>query len=580
MKYIFHSFLAVLIVTFIPCPVFADEQSSKEITAVNSTQQSLKDELNVEAVEQLRDIQSSLDAKISERRSLRLKLKQSSEAQQEQLKAELESLAIDIELLEKTFEQIAIGGIDLSVFGVEEGKFNWREELLTIVKPLIENVKSLTEKPRKIENLRRVISDKEAALQASLEAISSVKQLLNEADSKTVSQKLAAVQQDWENRRVDLEREIQLASYQLDSLEGKDISWMEILKQNLSDFASGRGLTLVFSFAAAFAVLGLMKTFLWLIRKRTKQSSGNSVKTRYRLAAYGYRLLTGILIAVAVMLVLYFRQDLLLLAVMVVVFIGLALALKNLLPKYITEGRILLNVGGIRERERIVYNGIPWKVNSINVNSRFVNPEIQGSIRIPISHMHDMISRPYNNEPWFPSSEGDWVLGEDGNPEQVIKQTIDVVELRDLNSISYTMPTAEYYERGFPNISRADAFRISVSFGIDYATQTVSPSVIENAFKEGIEVSFKDTEIEPHVIAIDADFHSAGDSSLNYLMLAKFDTQAAQYYNKIKRRIQRACVMVCNEHGWGIPFPQLTVHQANVSDDKAGEFDDIKKSNS
>lgn len=68
------------------------------------------------------------------------------------------------------------------------------------------------------------------------------------------------------------------------------------------------------------------------------------------------------MIAVAIMMVLYFRQDLLLLAIMVVVFIGAALALKNLLPKYVAEGKLLLNMGSVRERERVIYNGVLGKL--------------------------------------------------------------------------------------------------------------------------------------------------------------------------------------------------------------------------
>jgi hypothetical protein len=260
------------------------------------------------------------------------------------------------------------------------------------------------------------------------------------------------------------------------------------------------------------------------------------------------------------MMVLYFRQDLLLLAIMVVVFIGAALALKNLLPKYIAEGRLLLNMGGVRERERVIYNGIPWEVSAINVHSRFVNPESRGGIRMPISQMHEMISRPAVDEAWFPSSEGDWVLVDGDSPHQVVDQTVDMIELRDLDSVSGFMPTADYYAAGYPNLSRAKMFRVAVVFGIDYATQREDIAKIEEAFCEGMKQSFKGTSFEEQVIDVNADFESAGDSSLNYLMLATFQPEAAENYNKIKRRIQRACVIVCSENDWGIPFPQLSVH--------------------
>lgn len=545
-----HAFAQKVVTPTEELPVSLTEQISN----------SEDDQRSEEAVIQLNEIELSLRSKISERRQLRLALNKASDTKKASIEKELEGLNSEIVLLEKTFEQIAIGGVDLSVFGVDEEKFDWREELVTIVKPLIENVKSLTEKPRKIENLRRVISEKNLARETAKEAIASIEQLVDEAESKQVSKKLGLTLEDWLGRLEDLNREIQLAEYQLDSLEGKDVPWVQILKRSFYDFIEGRGLTLVFIIGIALAVLALMRLLLWLVRKRVAGGSDNSGKTHYRLAAYGYRLLTGLLIAVGIMMVLYFRQDLLLLAVMVVVFIGFALALKNLLPKYVAEGRILLNMGGIRERERVIYRGIPWEVASINVHSRFVNPQLRGGVRLPISHMHEMVSRPSNDELWFPSSEGDWIIGDDGNPEKVLMQTVDTVVLEDLNAVSHTMPTAAYFERGFPNISRSKVFRIAVSFGIDYATQSENPEVIENAFTKGIVKAFHNTEYAEYVQDIAAEFKEAGDSSLNYLILTKFDSEAARYYNRIKRRIQRACVTVCNENDWGIPFPQITVH--------------------
>jgi small-conductance mechanosensitive channel len=177
-----------------------------------------------------------------------------------------------------------------------------------------------------------------------------------------------------------------------------------------------------------------------------------------------------------------------------------------------------------------------------------------------ISQMHDMSSRPAVDETWFPSSEGDWVLVGGDSPHQVVHQTVDVIKLRDLDSVNGFMPTADYYSAGYPNLSRAKTFRISVVFGIDYATQREDVTKIEKAFSAGIKRSCKGTAFEKHVIDVNADFESAGDSSLNYLMLATFQPEAAGDYNKIKRRIQRACVIVCSENDWSIPFPELSVH--------------------
>ena len=556
-------FIAILLLS-VSLGVSAKQQSSNAIVVDNaqgiSPAELKRQQQQAEAVLQLREVQATLKLKLAEREQLLEKTNNAEEVDAEALRLELQQLDSELELLERTFEQIAIGGIDLSVFGAEEEKFNWREELVLIVEPLIENIKGLTEKPRKIESLRRIISEKSAAKLTSNDAIKSVKRLKEEASLKPVVAKLDGIQSDWMGRVEDLDREIQLAEYQLESLQGKNVRWFDILKQGALDFATGRGLTIVLTLLAGAVVWAFMRFLLWLIRIRASESHDRSSKTHYRLAAYAYRFLTAILIAMAIMMVLYFRQDLLLLAVMVIVFFGAALALKNLLPKYITESRLLLNMGSVREKERVIYNGLPWQVSSINVHSRLINPEIRGALRLPIGLMHEMVSRPGSDEPWFPSSEEDWILDETGDPVRVVQQSVDVVELQDLNSVTRFMPTADYYRAGYPNLSRAEVFRISVVFGIDYATQKEDLEAIEAAFKQGITDACKGTPYEEFLLEVGSEFHSAGDSSLNYLMLTRFKPEAAQYYNRIKRRIQRACVMVCNQNDWGIPFPQLSVH--------------------
>ncbi|MDB4354181.1 hypothetical protein N9Z02_02645, partial [Akkermansiaceae bacterium] len=63
---------------------------------------------------------------------------------------------------------------------------------------------------------------------------------------------------------------------------------------------------------------------------------------------------------------------------------------------------------------------------------------------------------------------------------------------------------------------------------------------------------------------VSVQFKSAGASSLDYEILVDLTGDAAPKYNQLQRTIQRICVDVCNEQGWGIPFTQITVHQAPV----------------
>lgn len=538
-----------------PIEALTKERAKEQVSA----------KVNAEAIEQLRDIQTSLEVKRTEREALRAKIVKAGENVPPELTREMEELNSEITLLRETFEQIAIGGVDLSVFGVEDSQFDWREELVTIVKPLLENVKDLTEKPRKIENLRRIIGEKQAAIAASDEALASVNKLLDAAQDEQVIADLTSIEQQWTSRRSDLERAVQLAEYQLHNLEGKNVAWFQVMANSAKEFIHGRGLTLLLVLLVSLCIWGFTRALLWLVRRRSVNNDEQEVKTHYRVAAYSYKIFTVVLIAIGAMMVLYFRQDLLLLAIMVVVFIGAALALKNLLPKYIAEGRLLLNIGSVRERERVMVNGVPFQVLHINMHTRLANPDLSGALRLPLYQLHEMNSRPLRgDDTWFPSRTGDWVLDEDGQPLEVLEQTIETVKVRDVASMTHLIPTADYFAAGYRNLSTPDGFRVATIFGVDYELQSTPHQEISQLFKSGLEKYIKEKPYFDDVQAVDADFHSAGDSSLNYLVFLELKAEAASHYNRIRRHLQQACVTVCNEQGWSIPFPQLTVHQPNL----------------
>jgi small-conductance mechanosensitive channel len=537
------------------------EVVEQELTTEEKTAQLEQQAKEQASIQQLREVEESLKSKIADRKTLRKELQRATEDAKPALEKKLLSVNDEIALLEKTFEQIAIGDVDLSVLGVQEKKFDWREELVLIVQPLIENIKGLTEKPRKIESLRRIIEEKAAAVEASQAALKSIERLLEKAENKDVEQKLNEIKLEWLDKKNELERESQLAEFQLNSLEGKNVRWLDIAKRSLTDFVTGRGLTIVLVVLVSLLIWAMMAGLLWLFKYRSEESADRSVKVHYRLAAYAYRALTALLIAIGIMSVLYLRQDLLLLAIVVLILVGLALAFKNLLPRYIAEGRLLLNMGSVRERERVMYNGIPWRVSSINMYSRLVNPKISGSLRVPISELHGLISRPSRNESWFPSSAGDWILNDDQRPLCVVNQGPEMVELRDLDRVNHFMATPDYFNAGFRNLSSGENFRVAVRFGIDYALQRMDVAAACKKFTAGLEKNFSSAPFKDDVQEVRVEFDSAGDSSLNYVLFVILKPNAARHHNRVKRRIQAACVTVCNEEGWGIPFPQLTVHR-------------------
>lgn len=75
------------------------------------------------------------------------------------------------------------------------------------------------------------------------------------------------------------------------------------------------------------------------------------------------------------LIVFYLRSDLLLLVLAILALVVLGLGLRQTLPRYLTEIRLLLDVGPVRTGERVIYNGVPLQVKSINVYSVLRNPD-------------------------------------------------------------------------------------------------------------------------------------------------------------------------------------------------------------
>ncbi|MGH1541693.1 MAG: hypothetical protein ACRBHB_14805 [Arenicella sp.] len=523
--------------------------------------------VHLDGIAQLHEIQVSLEEKKKVFRQLSTQLKRADKTQEPELQERLAAVNHEISVLNDTFEQVAIGGVDLAVFGVKEDQFDWREEMVLVIKPLLENLKHLTEKPRKIENLRRIIQEKSDALTTVDDAVQSVQHYLGQEPDKTVRKKLDATLKSWQQRKQDTQREIDLAQFQLDSLEGRDIAWSKVLINGVKDFASGRGLTLLIALFVSIVIWLLMRGFLWLVQRKTHSSAERSRMTRYRLAAYAYKLLTSVFIVVGITVVLYLRRDLLLLAVVIVILIGMALALRNVLPRFIDEGKLLLNIGAVREYERVIYEDIPWQVLSINVYSKLANPELDGTIRLPLTALNGLHSRPAYNEPWFPSSKGDFLLDDSERVYEVLRQSPETVELRTLSGFISYQPTVDFLQSGMQNLSRGESFRVSVIFGIDYEHQSIAVDDVPVVFQQAVQTAINSKNYADQLVRVSVELSAAGESSLDYVIFVVMRPKAAGAYAKIQRLIQQTCVTVCNEQSWGIPFPQLTIHKQDDSTD-------------
>jgi len=266
------------------------------------------------------------------------------------------------------------------------------------------------------------------------------------------------------------------------------------------------------------------------------------------------------------MVVFYVVEDWVLFSLGILLLLGIGLTLRNALPRYWQQIQLFLNVGTVREGERIDLDGLPWRVRQINIFSLLENPTAELSQRVRIDDLVDLKSRPVKrDDPWFPCKKGDWVMLSDGMRGKVAGISQELVELIERGGAHRTYLTADFLGLSPNNLSRS--FRLKETIGISYSLQRESVAGIPDTLKAHIEQRVADEGYTDELHNLRVEFEKANTSSLDIVVIADFDGALAEIYGRLRRSMQRWCVEACSEHGWEIPFTQLTLHQAEAANE-------------
>jgi hypothetical protein len=241
--------------------------------------------------------------------------------------------------------------------------------------------------------------------------------------------------------------------------------------------------------------------------------------------------------------------------------LGIAWTLRQALPRYWSQIQLFLNIGSVREGERILMEGIPWLVEQLNVYCTLINPVANISQRVPIDELVDLKSRPCREEePWFPCKRDDWVLLNDGVRGKVIGISHELVQLVQRGGAQVTYQTSDFLAATPCNLSTN--FRLKETIGISYALQSASTNEIPERLREYIQQRAEAEGYGEQMLNLRVEFALANSSSLDLTVIADFSGELGDLYNRLRRAIQRWCVDACTEHGWEIPFPQMTLSGA------------------
>jgi hypothetical protein len=447
-------------------------------------------------------------------------------------------------------------------------KINWTKEVEELALPLLESVRSLTERPRKIEQLKKKIELYQNRLRQHEKAVEHIRALKG-MGKEGGAPPLDPAEGEYLKTLALLEKKYdpELAKLQLEEAKGslqkeldKKASFFDDAIGSVRKFFKARGRNLFVTFLVFAGMWWAFTTFYrWVISRQSPAMRG-SWFSKLLSAAYN-ALVLGICL-LSSLFCLYLFDDWLLISVVLIVLISVAWTSRQWIPRFLKEVRLILNLGTVREGERMVWKGTPWLLKDIGFYATLVNECLEGGrILLPVGELIGQYSRPVvKNEPWFPTKINDWVFMGDNTYGSVQSQTMEQVVLR-LKGGSLKYYSTDGFLAGQPrNISTG--FMYDIEFGLDYGLQARICDEIPKIFETSLEIHLKpyfqgDT---PDFRSLEVRFRSADASSLNLMVIIEVAGRCADRYRSLKGEINTALVRICNENNFVIPFNQTTVN--------------------
>ena len=524
-----------------------------------------------------RDIDSALEAleavavsigsveKSIDEKSKELAKKTLTDTEKAQLEGEVKTLTQRLERLETDFTAISTGVESIESPKTEtEEEFDVGEVLKELLKPMMREFKDATRQPREIEELRRQLSEAESRYMRLQQASKHIDELLKAEPDEAVKARLKKEQERWAVQLQQTESRTKTLNVQLEDNLNQKASLFETISQSVRQFFKSRGFSLLLMVVAFLVVFFSMRFLHSRFRKLSPwhRSAHRSFYVRSVDVLYQFATIFGAILAA--LIVLYVMGDWVLLVIAIIILLSITLAAKNGFPNYYQQVRILLNVGEVREGERIIFDGMPWKITALSFFSTLENKALQGgTLRIPVGMLIGKVSRPFDEtEPWFPSEKGDWVRLSDETVGKVMVQSPENVQLLRLGGSRKTYVATDFLGMTPENLS--GHFRLRSVFGVDYSHQAISTTEIPEKLYKSILVALYKVVDREQLQSLKVEVKQAGASSIDYEFIVDLRGDVAPKYEQIRRLLQRAAIDACNENDWIIPFTQVTVHTAEA----------------
>ena len=508
-------------------------------------------EQTIELLMPLLELEDNLEGQISEF--------DQTEFDAEDLPVELQRLMTELQSVQEQISVVVTGVSERSYQGYDNANFDLNVEVQNLVEPFVILLNEATSDARQLERSRRNLGVANRRLADAETAISNIEAALSQNSDPAITERLQANLELWQNRMTQLKTQVEALTQRVQDLQSNRVNVGRNVNDAFQVFFKDRSVSLVMGLAAFFGVLFLSRFLLFVGKKLLSRRKKEKTLTMRLVGVF--LSLSSIIASFAAMLIVFnLRNDWLLLGLATLLSFAAIWVTLKMLPSLLEQLWVLLNLGAVQERERVLFNGVPFRVERLSFFTDLVNPALDGGeFTLPVRELIGMHSRPAAvDEAWFPSRKNDWVKLSDGNSGQVVAQTPEMVVLELLGGAQVTYQTADYLASSPENLT--NGYRVEIEFGIGYRHQEGAATTVIEKMRNGVMNHFRDLLDETELRQVGVEFLRAGSSSLDYEVEIDVAGSAASRFEELERELARCLILLANEHGWEIPFQQVVVH--------------------
>ncbi len=439
---------------------------------------------------------------------------------------------------------------------IEPSKRDLVKELQELVTPMIDTLRRASERPRRIERLKNEIFNLQQEVQPREEAAKKLKDLILDPRFVPFTAEIEQTSRVLDREVREMQVELSYKERQLKKELGEKRSFMDEAQDLFASFIKNKGKNLFF-FILTFIILfwGALWCRQRIFSLKIWEDERFEFLSHPLKGLYGF--ISFVIALMGAVLCLYLLHDWVLVTLFVILFAGVVWSLKHIFPRFIQEARLILNLGTVREGERIVWNGVSWKVVKLGFSSILKNENLQGAnMRIASKDLINLYSRPLvENETWFPTQVGDWIFIDNKILAKVITQTPEQVILEKIGGSRQNVLIADFWKLKLENLSKG--YGIELFLGIDLSLQHLATGEVEQNLKKYFNQNFTEREGVKELLV---EFNGVGHHGLSYYIRLNCAGELAPKRLQLERLLHKTFVDACNLYGYKVPSEQLTIH--------------------